>query len=106
MRHARLSPCGDHFETRFVSSERPSRPGPRHSGQSDAAGAAIAAATIKPANAARRATVGNSAGYMTRLRDPFMGRLRRARRRDWWKKCYPRTGLAERALITNARIPA
>src|SRR5262245_5905770 len=33
-RHARFSPCGDHFAGRFFSVERPSRVGPRHSGQS------------------------------------------------------------------------
>ena len=34
--HARFSPCGDHFSGRPVSADRPSRPGPRHSGQFEA----------------------------------------------------------------------
>jgi hypothetical protein len=42
IRHARFSPDGDHFEGRFVSVDRPSRFGPRHSGQSDAPSDAIA----------------------------------------------------------------
>src|SRR5262245_29375702 len=42
-RHARFSPCGDHFAGRFFSVERPSRVGPRHSGQS------LATRTLVPA---------------------------------------------------------
>src|SRR5207244_2430707 len=34
--HATFSPEGDHFVGKFVSVERPSRLGPRHSGQSAA----------------------------------------------------------------------
>ena len=47
MRHARLSPLGDQAEGRLVSLERPSRDGPRHSGQSLALRARVP--TIVPA---------------------------------------------------------
>ena len=45
--HARFSPDGDQLDGRFVSVDRPSRPGPRHSGQS------LAATTAMPADAAK-----------------------------------------------------
>src|SRR5688572_24973144 len=76
IRHARFSPEGDHFDGRFVSVERPSRDGPRHSGQSAAPVTAMAPATKAAAKPARRRMDGKSAGYMSGLRNPFTGRLR------------------------------
>src|SRR5436190_7661997 len=80
-RHARFSPLGDHLDGRLVSSDRPSRAGPRHSGQSDAPTTdrpqtSSAAATVK-----RRVTEGRKPGCsMIRLRNPLICRLRAEKR--------------------------
>src|SRR5688572_19635667 len=57
IRHARFSPFGDHAAGKFVSLERPSRDGPRHSGQSDATVTATAHAAIAAATDERRRTL-------------------------------------------------
>ena len=67
---------GDHAAGKLVSSERPSLPGPRHSGQSDADGAAMTLAETSAHSAPRRRTLCNNAGYMCGLRNPFKRRLR------------------------------